>query len=76
LGLDIVGLSKASIFGAIVIVFSLLKKGNIILIGVLIANIGGYLNTYAIYTKGEFDLFCMFTSTLRGYNKKKESYRP
>jgi hypothetical protein len=68
---DVVGFSKTSIFSVIIIVFIFLRKGNIASIGVLITSAGNYLNTHAIYTKGKFDLFCMFTSALKGYNGKE-----
>jgi hypothetical protein len=70
-GPDVVRFSKTGIFGVTVIVFSFLRKGNIVLIGVLITSARSYLNTYTIYTKNEFDLFYTFTNTLKDYDRKK-----
>jgi hypothetical protein len=71
-GLDIAGFSKANIFGITIIVFIFLRKSNIISIGILIASTRGYLSIYIVYTKGKFDLFYIFMSVLRGYNKKEK----
>jgi hypothetical protein len=62
---------KASIFSIAVIVFTLFKKSNTTPTGVLVIGIGDYLRAYAIYTKGEFDLFRAFIGALRGYNRKE-----
>jgi hypothetical protein len=70
-GLDVARFSKTNIFSAIIIIFFFLRKSNIVSIGILIASAGGYLNTYAVYAKSKFDLFYMFTSTLKDYNRKK-----